>query len=242
MEPDWQTKTKLKRAPSLSEQVIDFLEGEIERGALKPGDKLPPESTLADQMGVSRIVIREAFSGLRHDGRIETRHGRGAFVAETRKRKAFRLDHLETDRPEDIRHLYELRAVLEGSAAALAAVRATADDIARLKGFLADMDRAVEEGGDGVEPDARFHERLAEASGNPYLSDFMQFIRSRIWDLILHARGHSRKYPGLPRLVQQEHEAIFNAVKSRNADQAREAALRHVQKAAGRLGVEDIIV
>lgn len=242
METIWHTNPKLKRAPSLSEQVIDFLEGEIESGALKPGDKLPPETILADQMGVSRIVIREAFSGLRHDGKIETRHGRGAFVAEAHKRKSFRLDHLESGRPDDIRHLYELRAVLEVSAAALSAIRAKEDDIAKLKEFLDDMGRAVEDGDDGVEPDAHFHELLAKASGNPYLSDFMQFMRSRMWDLILHARGHSRKYPGLPRLVQEEHEAIFNAVEGRNANQARKAALRHIQKAAKRLGVDDITV
>ena len=203
---------KLKRAPSLSEQVSDYLMDEMARGALKPGDKLPAEAYLAEQLGVSRIVIREAFSSLRYDGRIETRHGQGAFVTETHHHRAFRLDHLETAQPDDLRQLFELRAILESSAAALAARRRSHADLTLLDGYIRKMADAIAEERDGVIPDMRFHQHLAAASGNTYLRDFMHFLGGRLQALINQARGNTEQTPGLPQQVQKEHQAIFEAV------------------------------
>jgi GntR family transcriptional repressor for pyruvate dehydrogenase complex len=231
-------RPKLKRSPSLTAQVIDYLTGEMQNGALKPGDRLPAESVLAGQLGVSRIVVREAFSGLRHDGMIDIRQGLGAFIAEPHQHRAFRIDRLETAGPDDIRQLFELRTILEGSAAGLAAMRRSETDVARLRHHVDAMARAVADGSDGVAPDIGFHQHLATASGNVYLSSLMQFLEGRLRILIDRARENTRRYPGLSRQVQDEHEDIFQAVENRNAEGARLAALHHLEEAARRLGME----
>ena len=110
----------LIRAPKLSNQVASFLMGEIRTGRIKPGDKLPSENKLAETIGVSRTIIREALVRLEHDGLLESRVGSRTKVADPIKRTAFRIEDSTKLSETDIKHIYELRAILE-TAAALAA-------------------------------------------------------------------------------------------------------------------------
>jgi len=227
-----------KRAPRLSDQINTFLNQEIEKGLLKPGQRLPSENNLAEQFGVSRTVIREAFASLKRDGLLESKHGIGAVVAESGNLRAFRLEGLENANAEEISQLFELRAILEGDAARLAAKRRSDQDADRLKQCLEAMAVAVREGRDGSGPDADFHQTIAEASGNPYLRAFMSFINGKLRLLIRKARDHSSLQPGLPGLVQQEHATIFEAIAEKEPQKARWAALAHLENAARRLGLD----
>jgi DNA-binding FadR family transcriptional regulator len=75
-----------------------------------------------------------------------------------------------------------------------------------------------------------------EASGNPFLKDFMRFFRGKIWDLVQSDRDHSN-YQGLPPDVQQEHMIIFEAISAGDSEKAREAILTHIINAARRCGI-----
>jgi len=235
MNNELSTQPQFQRAPRLSEQVTDFLALEIKNGSLKPGEHLPSEAALAKQFGVSRTVIREAFARLKHDGLIDSKHGIGAIVAERSEQRSFRLDGMEHVNSKEIGHLFELRAILEGNAAALAAEHRSEEDLTRLDRCLKAMARAVNEGSDGTAPDTDFHQIVAEASSNPYLRDFMQFLNGKLRDQIKKARERSSRQPGLPMMVQQEHEAIFKAILKKEPDRARDAALVHIENTSKRL-------
>lgn len=227
---------KFKQAPRLSEQVADFLVSEIKKGYLRPGENLPSEAVLAKQFSVSRTVIREAFVRLKYDGLLDSKQGIGAKVAERFKMRAFRLDGVEQANSVELRHLYELRIILEGNAAALAAERCSKEDLEKLEHYLRDMAHAVRDGSDGIAPDVDFHQTMAGASGNPYLRDLMCFLNDKLVHLIRRAREHSSQHPGLPMVVQQEHMAIFEAISEKDPAKARGATLAHLKNAAKRLG------
>jgi GntR family transcriptional regulator, transcriptional repressor for pyruvate dehydrogenase complex len=72
---------KIDVAPTLSDQVTEALRRRVESGQLKPGEKLPAEVALAPEFGVSRTVVREAISRLKHEGLLESRQGSGVFVS-----------------------------------------------------------------------------------------------------------------------------------------------------------------
>jgi GntR family transcriptional repressor for pyruvate dehydrogenase complex len=230
-------KAKFKKAPQLSEQVAKFLASKIEEGSLRPGEKLPPEALLAEQFGVSRTVIREAFARLKGDGLINSKHGTGSIVAAAGKLQTFRLDGLEQAKSRELGYLYEMRAVLEGYAAYLTAERCNQKDTEKMKRYLEDMAQCLEKGSDGSSSDLRFYEILVEASGNPYLRDFLLFLNAKLMNLTQKTREDSRKQYGVPMMIQQEHMAIFEAISRGDPEKAREAALAHIKNAATRLGI-----
>ena len=115
--------SRITRPLRLSEEVSGDLQRRIVSGELKPGDRLPTEKALGDAFGVSRAVVREAIARLKADGLIETRQGSGAFVVEAPK--TINLRFWQGDGPEldELRDIFELRAMVECAVAALAAQR-----------------------------------------------------------------------------------------------------------------------
>lgn len=229
-------KPKLQRSPSLPEQVAKFLASELEKGSLQPGYPLPSEAQLSDQFDVSRTVIREALARLKYDGLLETKQGSKSIVAGPGTKRVFRLDRLEVTDLAEIGHLYEFRTILESEAAALAAKRRSQRDLAKLHHILETLDQAVRDGLDGTSANVDFHMAIVEASGNPFLKDFMQFFSGKIWDLVQADRDHSNQ-KGLPPDVQQEHGSIYEAISAGNPEKARRAIRAHLKNAAKRRGV-----
>ncbi|MCA1906480.1 MAG: FadR family transcriptional regulator [Desulfarculus sp.] len=228
-------------AHKLPEKIARVLAGEIAQGRFVTGKPLPPESELAERFGVSRTVIREALARLKYDGLVESRPRVGAIVVPAGQRRAFRLDSLDPRSGQDLRDLYELRALVESGAAALAAVRHTARDIERMERHLASIDQALENGRLGASPDLAFHRDLASASRNPVLDDFMRFLNTKVSAMIRMARKKSNQDPELAAMVQDEHRAILEAVASGDSERARRAVLSHMQKGALRQGLQIVI-
>jgi DNA-binding FadR family transcriptional regulator len=230
---------KLEKPLRLSEQVATRLVSKIKEGAFQPGEKLPSEAVLAEQFGVSRTVIREALARLKYDGLLDSHPGIGATVVENGKKRTFRLDDFDQLSTEDIEHLFELRAILEGDAAFLAASRRSLDHVERLNKCIRQMAEAICNDHDGTAPDANFHSIIAEASLNPYLNELMQLLNDKVVNLIRKARGHTNQNPNLlPRKVQKEHKAIYRAIADKNPVEARTAVLTHIKNAGDRLGVK----
>jgi GntR family transcriptional repressor for pyruvate dehydrogenase complex len=227
----------LKQPARLPQQVAEILAGEIARGGLAPGDKLPPESELASSFGVSRPVIREALALLRFEGLVDSRQGVGAVVLGPEHRSSFRVKPAEELKPADLAQLYELRAILEGEAASLAATRRGPAQLQRLGRCVEEMARAVAAGADGSGPDAEFHQGIAEASGNSHLSELMRYLHDRLAQVIRQARENSSRQAGLPELVQAEHQAMLEGIRDQRPEAAKQAALDHLKNAARRLGL-----
>jgi len=161
------------RRGRLSEQVVAELERTIRDEYPDPGSRLPKEAELADRFHVSRIVIREAMKILEERGAVEVRAGRGTItMAPTADRVKSSLLRLFRDQPipspTEIERMMELREVLEESAAGLAAIRATPDDLQRIAAALADMAAPGRTDEEIMEADLRFHLAVAEATHNRY--------------------------------------------------------------------------
>ena len=226
----------LKRAPRLSEQIAEFLISEIKKGSFSPGEYLPSEAILSNQFSVSRTVIREALSKLKHDGLLESSQGSKTRVTKTEVKRIFRVEELEPFNLEELGYLYELRTILESEASSLAAKRRKEKDINKLKVLIEKLNKAVEQGLDGTDDNVKFHKAVAKASQNPYISEFMNFLSGKIYDLVQSDRKHS-KHVGLPHDVQGEHINIFQAIKEGNASKARKATIIHLTNAAQRRGL-----
>jgi GntR family transcriptional repressor for pyruvate dehydrogenase complex len=152
--------------------VVAEIEVMIREHYREPGTRLPKEAELADRFRVSRIVIREAMKILEDRGMVQVRAGRGTqTAAPTPDRVKTSLLRLFRDQPiptlDDMQRMLELREVLEETAAGLAAVRATPDDLQLIESALEEMavGKTVEE---TIEADLRFHMAIAKSAHNRF--------------------------------------------------------------------------
>jgi len=229
---------RIERPLRLSEEVSGDLQRRIGRGELKPGDRLPTEKGLGDAYGVSRAVVREAIARLKADGLIETRQGSGAFVVEAPKTINLRFWQGAGPELDELRDIFELRAIVEGAVAELAAQRRDEKDLAAIASHLHAMDQAMSKGNDGTEADDNFHIALANATHNAYVGRFVEFLGRHFSDSRKLSWRGNRDEIVQPREAQREHAALFEAIRKGDADAARRCALEHLRGTAGRFGIE----
>jgi GntR family transcriptional repressor for pyruvate dehydrogenase complex len=223
----------------LSQQVSRLLLSEIRSGAYKAGDRLPSELALAERYGVSRTALREALASLKQDGVVESRQGRGIIIKAPGEREAFRFsDVTEHMSQAEANYLYEMRAILESEAAALAAKRLAAKDAKRIKQYFDEMSHAVSQNESGDEAHSKFNDAITRASRNPFLVEFLDFLHGRLRSLAKELRLSTMKDPDRASLVLAEHEAICGSILARDVLGARETTLRHLRNAAQRAGLE----
>jgi GntR family transcriptional regulator, transcriptional repressor for pyruvate dehydrogenase complex len=216
------------RAQPLKEQVLEQLRALLDGGALKPGDQLPSERELSEELAVSRGTVREAVQFLGALGLVEIRHGQGTFVRAT---LANREVHDEwrawTLRNSGrIRDLLEVRRGLESFAAELAAQRRAEAELRSLEETLEGMATAIRSGDVTalVQSDVNFHHGLCAAAGNPALVELADVLGQRL----LPERAAAWDVPGRPERSLEEHTAIFKAVTSGDATAARAALIAHL--------------
>jgi GntR family transcriptional regulator, transcriptional repressor for pyruvate dehydrogenase complex len=128
---------KLPFAPTLSDQVAQALFARIESGQLKPGEKLPSEVVLAAEFGVSRSVVRDAISRLKHEALLGSRQGSGVFVSLQPAMNPLKIDASVIESREEVLQVVELRRALESEAAAVAAQRRSSSQLAEIEGAFA---------------------------------------------------------------------------------------------------------
>ncbi|MDL2315990.1 FadR family transcriptional regulator [Desulfovibrio sp. OttesenSCG-928-A18] len=227
----------LKKRHGLPEELASIIIRRIEDGDFKLGDVLPSEQALAEIYQVSRTVVREALARLKYEGIIMSKRGSGPVVCSTAPRKGFAIE-VEHDGGAPLSSFFEFRLLVEGEAAALAAIRHNAEHKARFEGYLEQMVRAIEEQTSGADPDYRFHCLIADAAGNEYLSTFTRYLSTKIWMLVYSARGLSGKIRKRAQRVYAEHRAIYEAIAARDPVAARQAAQAHLLCSARRQGME----
>ena len=201
-----------ERAPR-SQVVSEEIRAMILGGRLKPGERLVEES-LSAELGVSRVPVREALLALSAQGLVRIEPRRGATVAEIT--------------PRIVAELVEVRALLEGLNAKLAAQRHDPEIIAQLRDTLQRGNAAAKSGTreELARLNAEFHERLAEASRNSVLSEVMRGLRERT-SLAFAINGRARA-----RADWQEHAGVLAAVIAGDSELAALLANRHVHNAA----------
>ena len=165
----------LRRPPSLHVSVQESLRSYIEDNQLKAGDALPPESFLAQQLGVSRNSVREAIKALESVGVLETRRGIGVFVKEFSFQPL--LDNLAYglgDGLRDIEELRELRRVLETGLIHKTVEMIGEEDLAALRQVTERMRQRAERNESFVEEDEQFHRLLFRCQNNRMLTGLIE--------------------------------------------------------------------
>lgn len=223
-----------RKSAYAAEQLIEA----IRSGVYKIGDKLPPERELAERMGVSRPLIREALSALQIAGIIESRAGDGTYL-----RRSVGNVEIETqvlamlEEEEDPVVVFEARIVLEEGTAQLAAARASVTELAAIERILGQEKAAADQAeyGQYVRADREFHLAVVAASHNPFLEaaihPLVDIMGRKLWG------GIDRLYLFNPQGIAQtlgEHHDILEAIKGRNARAAGEAMRRHLENARDR--------
>jgi GntR family transcriptional regulator, transcriptional repressor for pyruvate dehydrogenase complex len=214
------------RAPRVTEGAIDKIRERIVSGAWGPGDRLPKESELAAELGLSRNSLREAVRALSQLRVLEVRQGDGTYVSSLEPDLLLEstgfISHLLLGDTEI--ELYEVRRILEAAAAALAAGRIDDQEKVQLAHNLQRMGEAknVEE---LVEADVAFHAVIAKAAGNAVLTSLLaslatRTMRARLW--------HGREADGALDETRDEHRRIYEAIMAGDPDLARAAAAAHI--------------
>lgn len=227
-----------RRARGLAHGLVDDLTSRIRDGELRPGDKLPPESSIMQSFGVSRTVVREALSRLQAGGLVETHHGIGTFVLQPRVAGMFRLEGGDLAASIDVLAVLELRISLETEAAGLAATRRSPEQLRAMRDALDDFEANVAQAGNTVAPDFRFHLEIAQATGNQYFADIMSHLGTTIIPRtrIQAISNQDRSGEYLSR-VNREHEEIYAAISRQDPESARAAMRIHLTNSRERLRV-----
>lgn len=227
----------LKKRQGLPDELASIIIRRIEGGDFKLGDVLPSEQALAEIYQVSRTVVREALARLKYEGIIMSKRGSGPVVCSVAPQKGFPME-VDSESEAPLSSFFEFRMLMEGEAAALAAIRHTPEHAARFKEYLDAMSKALEEKTSGADPDYQFHCLIADASGNEYVSTFTKYLSTKIWMRVYSARGLSNKIRKRAQRVFEEHTAIFEAIIARDPVAARAAAHAHLLCSARRQGME----
>ncbi|GAA3769103.1 GntR family transcriptional regulator [Microbacterium kribbense] len=202
------TPTLGERHQPLREQVRDLIRERVVRGELAPGDRLV-ERTLAEELGVSRVPVREALNLLKGEGFVQDVPRRGVIVTMLSR--------------DDVDDLFEVREALEVQGARLACRRATEDEIAGLTDMAARAEQARDDGDLETMADlnAAFHDAIPLLAHNRTLATTLEPLEGRLhWVL---RQNHS------PELLLREHSELAAAIADRDADRAADVARRHVE-------------
>ncbi len=229
-------KIERKRLPEL---VADQIEEAIVDGSYPVDSQLPSEQQLANQFGVSRNVVREAFKFLKERGLIAILNGSGAYVS--RPSAGPTSDALGRyirllGAHDSIEALYEARRLLEGANVRLAAERATDADI----DILTDCLRRMTEGASAIErwseADLDFHRAIANATHNPFLAVLLEPFVDQLRGVI--AEGYL--VPGAVERGLEAHIELLNFIKARDADGAFRAIMAHLSDSESRVENADL--
>ena len=220
-----------------AELVVAHIRRLIDEGRLRPGDRLPAERELAQQVGVSRPSVRAGLRALAAMGVVQSRHGAGTFIRSgPPSLDSEPLSFLAALHGFTRDQMFEARRVLEVGVAGLAAERATGEHLAgvaeEMTGLFASLDDPLA----FLRHDIRFHRAVASASGNPILASLVEMVSALFY-------AQRRKTAERARDLRESadmHRAIYNALRAHDVDRARQAMNDHLVTSLQRQQFEDL--
>jgi len=217
----------VNRDSTLTERANEQIEGLIVSGAIRPGDRLPPERELGEMLGVSRTVVREVVRSLVAKGLVEVRTGSGTYVRKIGPDiMTAPLDLLLRASALRSEEIHEVRTLVEVRIAELAAVRARPDDIRAMEETIDVLEDQSITPHVYAEADVAFHCHLAAATQNPLLLALVQSLNTVMFQVRLRAASALGDVPR-DRAVFY-HSQILERVKARDAEGARAAMVGHL--------------
>ena len=216
------------------ETIALQIKARIDSGELRRGDMLPSEADLAEQFGVSRGSIREALRMLEMLGLVESQTGKRTIVTgsliDTVSENLKSLGEVDSS---EAMHLHEIRCIIEPGVAALAAMRASEEDIAQMQEYLKEMRRAMEAGAPGFvcqDLANEFHQAIASSVGNPILSDILEDVTAIVY-------GQQERVDD----SYYEHSRILEGIEKGMPELASAAMQYHLAKVEESLRAEGIL-
>jgi GntR family transcriptional repressor for pyruvate dehydrogenase complex len=216
--------TTIGQRRRLSEDVVRQITDLILSQRLQPGDRLPSGQQLAEELGVSRSVVREGIKALEERGLVEVKQGSGTFVSSPSPEMmsdSFSL-FLRTRIPR-YAQLMEVRRILDVEIAALLAERAKEDDLKDLASAIAQMWQALDLPAEYVQHDVAFHMAFYAATRNEVLLTIMQ----PIMELLSEAMSMTFEAPGSAESSLRRHEKLFERIRAGDSEGAR-LAMREI--------------
>lgn len=212
----------LGRKVTLVETIVQEFLRLVEEGAVRPGDRIPPESELAETWGVGRSSVREAFRVFQLLGVTESAPGRGTYLANTAPLMLI-TDWSRYSEVKSVSGIIEARFVLESGTVRLAAERATDEDLARLQEAVDRGRAALGNAEASIQASLDFHMAVAEAAHNETLLLVSRLLRAFYYE----STRLSRRDPESYQVLLRDHEAILQAVRARDPERAADLMIDH---------------
>ena len=213
------------------QQVVTHIKKLIERGELKPGDRLPAERHLAARLGVSRPSVRAGLRALTAMGVVQPRHGSGTYIPDGPPVLAPEpLSFLAALHGFTGLEMYEARRILEVGAAGLAAERASDEQIAGLGQRVDSLFASIDAPQVFLLHDINFHRGVAAASGNPIVASLVEMVSALYYDRRRQTAEHAAERD--MRHAAEAHRRIYEAIRDRDSERARQAMNEHLLQAS----------
>src|SRR5690625_618545 len=162
----------------LSDHIADDIISMISiEKRFKPGDQLPNENALSEELNISRTTLRESIRILVANGVLEIKRGRGTFV-----KKDFEVSHTMqslnnlSNKRMDVKDLYEIRLIFEPEAAYYATIRATDAELHRILEYGQQIEQQIKLGLDRTDAEQKFHKSISKATHNEFMDKLMPVI------------------------------------------------------------------
>ena len=215
---------RVKTSPT-TDFVVSQVSELISRGELRPGDRLPPERELALRLGISRPSLRAGLRSLIAMGILRARQGSGTYIAEGPPQlDSEPLRMLAALHGFTYDNMFEARRAIEESVAALAAERATPEQMATIAEELAEMYASLDDPQQYLRHDIRFHRAVGAASGNPILATLVEMVSEVMYERRRETIGRAHDFSE----SLEKHRQVYRAIRARRPDKAREAMHEHL--------------
>jgi GntR family transcriptional repressor for pyruvate dehydrogenase complex len=207
------------------EKIVQQILCLIDEGQLEPGDRLPSERNLAEELDCSRTSLREAVRVLESEGLIISKMGGGRYIQGIDRRIPYQFSRTDILEKTAILYFLEARETIEPKIAELASLRATKTDIEKLENILDNMEKNLKDSDVRLAEDSNFHMALAEATQNFVLVSMMEANLQ----MIKQVRKQTLVSESRPNQALAEHHIILRAIKNSEPDDAAQAIQQHLQ-------------
>jgi len=224
---------KVINKKSTLETIIQQIKGQIKKGILKPGEKLPSERKLADLLGVSRASVREAIQALAFSGYLEVIQGKGTYILEIATKYDEIVNFFSEFPNYSLDYLMEARIMLEGEFARLTTLNASQEEIDVIEKIFDEIAKSKDLNSFVIK-DLEFHLTIAKATHNPFMYGLMKIIGEMLYKETQRIIGRSRY---TKENTIENTRNLVRAIKQRDAEKAKELMGEHIRDI--RVSLED---
>jgi GntR family transcriptional repressor for pyruvate dehydrogenase complex len=220
----------------ISQRIARQIKDTILSGAIKSGDRLPPERELVERFQASRISIREALKNLEASGLLTIKPGSGVFVSEVNSRPMSEsLASILRIKKVSMNELSEARMILEPTIARLACERMTPEDLQKLEENIAEALAVIKSNVSARVRNIEFHALLAESSRNSVLTLTMKTLLDVLQEMSSEIVDDSPENVEIASQTVRTHKKILQALRNKDAEEVFALMRKHILKIQGSL-------